>query len=211
MRFEYVIFDLDGTISDPSRGIVRSINYALCRQGYPVAEEALLCRYIGIPLDEIFESVTGHRDQRQITTLVNLYRERYEEAGYAENSLYPGVAEALVNLRDCGYSLGVCTSKREDFAEAILHLFEIRHCFEFVDGGDIGVKKHQQLNRLLVQGRISPRSLMIGDRQLDLAAARKNSLASGGVLWGFGSRQELLDERPDFLFDSPAHLITALT
>lgn len=207
MKYEYLVFDLDGTISDPKDGIVRSLNFALESFGFEQRTEKELCTFIGPPLDAAFSSLTGSNDAGLIRSLVAKYRERYSEVGYAENSLYDGIPEVLGNLGSAkGLKLGVCTSKRADFAERILKLFSIREYFCFVDGGDVGIEKWQQLASLLDRGDISQNTVMIGDRYVDITAAHNNNLPSAGVLWGYGSRTELSRHRPSYMFARPCEL-----
>ena len=132
----------------------------------------------------------GAEDQ-QVASLVAKYRERYADTGYAENSIYEGVPEALDALRARNLLLGVCTSKRGDFAERILEMFGIRNRFLFVSGGDIGIRKLQQLRALLSDALVNKSSLMIGDRAVDISAAQANGMSAVGVLWGYGSEHEL--------------------
>jgi phosphoglycolate phosphatase len=197
------VFDLDGTISNPIDGIHRSLNHALEQHGFQPVDRERVAEFIGPPLDGAFRILTGTDDAEEISALVRTYRERYSTVGYAENVLYAGVREALQLLREAGLVMGVCTSKRADYATLILERFEIRHLFAFIDGGDIGVEKWEQLERLREEGAVDEGSLMIGDRAVDLTAAHRNGLRAGGVLWGFGSRGELEAERPERLFRSP--------
>jgi phosphoglycolate phosphatase len=185
------IFDLDGTISDPSLGISRCFNYALRHHDFPEISPGLIAAEIGPPLDETFEKFQPQVDRSIITSLVAKYRERYADIGYSENQLYPGVSEAILALRERGMLLGVCTSKRRDFAEKILSMFGLLEHFSFVDGGDVGIKKRDQLSGLLQAETIGPSAVMIGDRAVDISAARANGLHSAGVLWGFGDMAEL--------------------
>lgn len=113
----FLIFDLDGTISDPAAGIGRSLNYALSAFGYPILAEQDVSQYIGPPLDQTFRQLTQSTSQTHIQELVNKYRERYADVGYAENVLYPGIAEALASLAAQSMPLGLCTSKPLKFAE----------------------------------------------------------------------------------------------
>ncbi len=140
--------------------------------------------------------------------LIARYRERYAEIGYAENRVYPGIPEALRALSASRVSMGVCTSKRADFAERILEHFHLRQYFAFVDGGDIGVTKEAQLRGLLASGTIAPHATMIGDRAADVNAARSLGLPAVGVLWGYGSRDELSAAGADCLLESPDQLKT---
>lgn len=206
MAQDFIVFDLDGTISDPKDGIVRSINYALAEHGLTVRSEQELQRYIGPPLDITFKQLSNSSDSKLILSLVAKYRERYSEVGFSENKLYEGVVSSLESLNK-HTPLAVCTSKRADFAERILTLFEIRHLFEFVNGGDVGIIKVAQLSDLLSAGTIGSGSIMVGDRNVDLIAAHRNGLKSVGVLWGYGDYQELSFEQPSMILQSPSELI----
>jgi phosphoglycolate phosphatase len=203
---DLLLFDLDGTLSDPLPGFERSMNYALCHFGYAPLESSACSAYIGPALDKSFASITGITSPSQIKELVAKYRERYADVGFSENILYPGITEALHTLAESKVRLAVCTTKRKDFAERILEMFDLRGHFEFVSGGDIGIEKWQQIEALLAHSLVSESSVMIGDRSIDIIAARKNGLSSAGVLWGHGSRSELESERPNYLFASPHEL-----
>ena len=201
------MFDLDGTISDPKDGIVRSLNYALSDHGIAPQDESALATYIGPPLDSTFRILTDSDDPALIKSLVAKYRERYSDVGYCENVLYAGIPVVLEQLSSIpDIRLGICTSKRVDFAERILELFGLRHFFAFVDGGDIGIEKWQQLQVLIEQKVISSNSLMIGDRNIDLTAAHRNQLDSAGVLWGYGSREEIEEHKPAYIFSNPGEI-----
>lgn len=207
LKYDTLIFDLDGTISDPKQGIVNCMNYALTSHGFSECSGDDISRYIGPPLDVGLSSLASTTDKTLITSLVSKFRERYSERGFSENTLYPGVVESLEQLsRVAGLKLGVCTSKRVDFAERILEMFSIRHHFEFVSGGDVGIEKWQQLAWLLEDGAITEQSLMIGDRAVDLTAAHKNKLQSLAVLWGYGSLSELSQHNPVGILTKPSEL-----
>ena len=200
-----LVFDLDGTLSDPLEGIARSYNHALTAHGFEKRSDADLARLVGPPLDQGFLALGVPRDR--IVAAVATYRERYGELGYAENRLYDGIHDVLMKLARGGSRMGVCTSKRSDFAARILAMFGLRELFSFVSGGDIGVTKAQQLRSLVDAGTINRRALMIGDRAVDIQAAKANGLASCGVLWGFGSREELAESQPDYLIATPVELL----
>jgi phosphoglycolate phosphatase len=201
------IFDLDGTISDPAVGIARSINFALEHHGYAPIDEGRVSRFIGPPLDQVFLSIVGSSSPDHIGALVSKYRERYAGVGYAENVVYPGIPEVLRALDAANVPLGLCTSKGVDVADSILRRFGIRRYFRFLSGGDIGVQKTNQLASLLTEGVIDRCSTMIGDRAVDILAAKANKLRSVGVLWGHGSLLELQGASPDALFESPHELM----
>ena len=184
MKYDYLIFDLDGTISDPKEGIVKSINHALKFYGFSECGEDELSKYIGPPIDITFANLTLTDDPELVSSLVSKYRERYSKIGFSENKLYPDVVNSLEKLSLIpNLKLGICTSKRVDFAEKVLELFSIRKYFSFVNGGDVGIEKWEQLEDLIQENVINYNSLMIGDRDVDLTAAHKNKLQSAGVLW----------------------------
>lgn len=207
MPHDLLLFDLDGTLSDPLEGIGRSINYALTHFGFPEQTMTDLAAYIGPPLDESFRAITGIRDAVDIEALVAKYRERYAEVGYSENVLYPGIAEALDSLGRAGMPMAVCTSKRVDFAEQILQMFRLRHHFRFVSGGEIGTHKWQQMAALRSQNQVTPSTVMVGDRAVDMVAAHRNGLTAAAVLWGYGSPAELRAEAPRYCFAAPDDLL----
>jgi phosphoglycolate phosphatase len=210
MKPDLLLFDLDGTLSDPLIGISRSINYALEYFGYVPRETSELAVYIGPPLDQTFSILTGISNEKQLLEFVTKYRERYLEIGYSENILYPGVKEMLEQLHSAAMPMAICTSKREDQAKKILKLFDLYNYFLFVSGGDIGVHKWQQIERLIAEKQVTRSSVMIGDRAIDLIAGHKNGLRSAGALWGYGSEAELLAEHPAHLFKQPSEWLGLL-
>lgn len=207
-RPDLLLFDLDGTLSDPLVGIGRSINYALTHFGFAPLELAELATVVGPPLDQSFKALTGVTTDSDIYALVAKFRERYADVGYSENVLYPDIPEALTALSARRIAMGVCTSKRADFAEQILKMFGLRDHFRFVSGGDIGVHKWQQMEGLVADGWVSTSSTMIGDRDVDMVAAHRNGLRAAGVLWGYGSRAELEREQPHCLLTLPSELVS---
>jgi phosphoglycolate phosphatase len=202
----FLVFDLDGTISDPALGIGRCLNHSLNAFGFPKLTELAVSQYIGPPLDITFRKITGSTSDVLIADMVAKYRERYGEIGYAENTLYPGISEAIRFLAERRTPMGLCTSKRADFAEKILELFQMRDYFSFISGGDIGVQKEEQLHSLLETKTIGRNSVMIGDRAVDIHAAQANDMGSIGVLWGHGSVKELQEALPNMLLEKPEQL-----
>ena len=198
------LFDLDGTISDPITGIARSFNHALTALGFEEVSENRIAKFIGPPLDETFAVLCETESGKLVDQLVIKYRERFSAVGYSENVLYPGVRKALANLYEKKVHMAICTSKRADYAWKILRMFELDGLFRFVDGGDVGIRKEQQIARMLADGKITGNAMMVGDRSVDLAAAHASGLASAGVLWGYGSREEPERENPSRLFEAPA-------
>ena len=208
MSYENLIFDLDGTISDPSEGISQSINYALSHHGFEVRSSEKIANLIGLPLDQMYYRLATDVDKRQIPSMVDKYRERYLDVGFSENVMYDGMWKVIDELDQLGScTLGICTSKRNDIAEKILQMFGLTEYFAFISGGEIGISKSQQMAVLLESSQISDRTMMIGDRSVDILAAHSNGLQSTGVLWGFGSRHELEEVCAGHLSDAPSELL----
>lgn len=200
------VFDLDGTLSDPSRGMLLSLNHALQSDGLAVIPDGEINSYIGPPLEASLAQLAGSKDPALISRLVENYRDHYRNSGYAENVLYDGILPLLEALEEMDAPMGVCTAKTESIARKILQHFGIEQRFRFVSGGDVGVRKGQQLAALLKAGTIDSTALMIGDRKYDLEAAHENALCSCAVQWGFGEVEELTAENPGFLVRVPADL-----
>jgi phosphoglycolate phosphatase len=202
-----IIFDLDGTISDPSEGIAKCVNHALGRYGYKPVDPDRVAPLIGPPLTEIFEQLLGVVADDRMLDLVDTYRERYAKIGYRENVLYDGIGETVRLLHHSGYRLGICTSKRADYAVKIVDMFGLGSYFEFVDGGDVHIKKYMQLERLVSNGLDARSAVMIGDRAVDIEAGQRNGLSTVAVSWGFGSSEELARAAPDRTARIPPDLL----
>ena len=189
-----VLFDLDGTLTDPAYGITRSIAHALAAVGRPVDDPDTLRHHIGPPLQYLFADLG--LDDGEIDAAITAYRERYTASGMFENALIPGIAELLDRLVAAGATLAVATSKPTPFAETILEHFAVRAPFAFVAGATLdGSRSHKDdviAHALDELG--APRAgtvVMVGDREHDVFGAREHGIEAIGVLWGYGSRREL--------------------
>lgn len=207
MQYETLIFDLDGTISNPLVGISRCINYALQALSYDPVDPERIRPMIGPPLTEIFAYFLGALPDQEMQNLVDKYRERYATVGYTENDIYADIPGVIAQLADSGYRMGICTSKRANYAQRIVDMFGLAQYFSFVDGGDVGIQKRQQIESMVANGLTANSSIMIGDRAVDIIAGKSNKFASVGVLWGFGERTELEAAAPDHLLETPAELL----
>ena len=207
MSYHSLIFDLDGTLTNPLTGIVRCMNYALSSHDHQVKSEQEIRPYIGPPLEVALSDLSGSTDEAHIKELVTTYRERYGELGYSENVVYDGIYELLDTLQGQGFRMGVCTSKFEKYAIKVLEEFKLSKYFTFVSGsGAYGTTKSDQLRDLLDARVALDSSLMIGDRYIDLTSAHSVGLRCAGVLWGYGSLEELTAEEPTFIAESPTQL-----
>ena len=211
---DYLFFDLDGTLTDPFEGISGSILHALDRMGLDKPERSFLRRFIGPPLVPSFREYLGMTADMAEEAL-RYYREYFSVTGLFENTVYPGIPETLGKLREAGFVLCVATSKPEPFARRILEHFSLDGHFAEICGATLdGVRgtKAEVLFELL--RRLPPednRCLMIGDRRHDAEGAREAGLRTVGVLWGYGSREELTEAGCAALAEVPADLCSLLT
>jgi phosphoglycolate phosphatase len=205
-----VVFDLDGTLTDPKEGIIACFRYALESLGANAPPTQDLERLIGPPLSESFAHLLGPGDDDRVEQAVRLYRERFTAKGMFENSVYPGIVDALAELRDYGVKLLVATSKPRGFAERIVEHFELGRFFSNVYGSELSganADKKDLLAHVLRAESLSPTdTLMVGDRAHDILGARAIGLFSVGVLWGYGSREELVAAGAGALCDTPRAL-----
>ena len=189
-----VFFDLDGTLTDPKSGITRSIQYALKKLHREVPTEDELVWCIGPPLLGSFESLLG--DRLEATTALNHYRERFADTGLYENRIYPGIEDALAALGASGHRLFIATSKPAIYATRIVEHFGIGEYFERLFGSELdGTRsdKTELIRHALDQTGIDPgNAIMIGDRSHDMIGARNNDMTAAGVLYGYGSKDELV-------------------
>ncbi len=194
MNTSCFLFDLDGTVTDPGIGITNSVMYALHKFGIEETDREKLYRFIGPPLAESFEEFYGFSKLSAVLA-VDYYRKYYTEKGIFENRMYDGMEQLLSALHEQGKMVVLATSKPEVYARQILKHFQIDHYFHFVSGSCLDggrTDKAEVIAHALEQ--CSPDSaVMIGDRKHDVIGARKCGLDCIGVVYGYGSRKELID------------------
>jgi phosphoglycolate phosphatase len=205
-----VLFDLDGTLSDPREGIVACLKHALRRLGRYCPSDSELSRFIGPPLQEIFGTLLGSTDPKDIDFAVTLYRQRFSSTGMFENSVYPGIQSALTTLRGSGATLFVVTSKPHVFAKRIVEHFELVGYFRAVYGSELdGTRSNKSdlIAHVLKSESLSPHATaMVGDRAHDIVGAKAHGVFPIGVLWGYGSNDELIAAGATTLCTQPALL-----
>lgn len=195
MKKEYILFDLDGTLTDPMVGITRSVQHALRAYGIEETDLNALCPFIGPPLKDSFMKYYGFSD-KQAEEAIGKYREYFAVTGIFENRVYEGIETMLKNLRSSGRTLLVATSKPEEFAVKILEHFRLAPYFDWVCGASMDekrVKKGEVIAYALETAGIRDvsKAVMVGDREHDVLGAKENGMDCVGVLFGYGSRQEL--------------------
>lgn len=211
--YQTLLFDLDGTLTDPAQGITNSFIYALKYFGIEIPSYEKLCTYIGPPLPETFKIEYGF-DEEKTKLAVKKYREYFAYKGLFENAVYPGIPEVLTELKKRGKNLLVATSKPEEYSIKILEHFNLAKYFDFICGclmDETRSTKSEVIEYALQQVKISPENkntvLMIGDRKHDIIGAKQNNIKSCGVLFGYGSEKELKEAGADYLISSPAELL----
>lgn len=193
--YNYILFDLDGTLTDSAEGIINSVIYALNKKGIQETDRAKLTVFVGPPLLDSFMKYYGMTEAEAKDSIVK-YREYFSEFGWKENLVYDGVPQMLKQLKEDGRHLFVATSKPEVFAKRILEHFDLAEYFEYIGGSTLDgsiSSKDQVISCVLDQiGREHIQEMvMVGDREHDVIGARENGLPCIGVLYGYGDRAEL--------------------
>ncbi len=193
---EFILFDMDGTLIDSSPGIVHALRYALGCMGVTESNDAKLLTFIGPPLYESFREAYGF-DRETSAEATRYFQTYYEDKGWRENALYPGIRELLSVLQKRGHKLVIVTSKPECFARRIAERFSIYSLFKVIAGGD-EEERHADKGYIIENARQRLRlerfesAVMIGDRKHDVHGAARHHIPAIGVLYGFGTQQELL-------------------
>ncbi len=208
MKYKYCLFDLDGTLTDPGIGITNSVMYALERFGIRVSDRSELYPFIGPPLQDSFRKYYGF-SEAQANEAVAYYREYFRAGGMLENKVYAGIPELLRELRDRKVTAALATSKPYEFSVQILKHFELYHYFSYIGAAtmDGRISKKADVIAYLLDEIGDPDKesvLMIGDRAQDIEGAKANGLHSAGVLWGYGSEDELSRAGADYLVSEPS-------
>ncbi|KAI9031974.1 putative phosphatase [Hyaloraphidium curvatum] len=207
-----VLVDLDGTLTDPAPGIISSIRHALETHGYPVPPASELGWTIGPPLRQTFSRLV--RPGADVEQLVAAYRSVYGAGGLFDAEVYSGIDAALRDLKPKASRMLVCTAKPLPFARRVLEHFKLDEHFDGVYGPDMGGAlddKGDLIEHLLAVEKLEPvRAVMIGDRGSDVSAAKRHGIPTVGVLWGYGSRDELTTAGAAKLVAEPKDLVDAV-
>lgn len=216
MKYQVILFDLDGTVTDSGPGIMNSVQYALERFGISRQEKAKLRRFVGPPLTDSFERFYG-LSHAEALKAVQYYREYYTAGGIFENSVYEGMQETLQELKANGCKIYLATSKPQVFSDQILEHFGLHVYFDgavgsFLDGGR--TDKAEVIAEVLRQAGITEEMkkqvLMVGDREYDMIGAHKQGIDAAGVLYGYGCQEELEQAGADFIISSPKDLLALI-
>ena len=214
--YTHIFFDLDGTLTDPAQGITNSFIHALKFYGLPVPSYQELCKLIGPPLPYSFETTFGF-DHDKAMEAVGKYRKYFSTKGLFENKVYPGIPGLLQTLKEQGRHLVVATSKPQEYSIKILEHFNLARYFDHICGSlmdESRSKKSEVIAYALECCRLGEgdkdKVLMVGDRFHDIEGAKANGIKSCGVLFGYGSRQELEEAGADYIAEDIQALLKIL-
>lgn len=209
-----ILFDLDGTLTDPYQGITKCITHALLKLDRPVPSQEKLKWCIGPPLKNSFAKLLATEDDDLVEEAVYIYRERYSSNGLFENELYEGIPKTLNALQEKGNILYVATSKPTEYANRIVESFNIQRYFRTIYGSELDGTRSDKSDLishiLLCEGISSSETIMVGDRMHDMAGAKANGVCGIGVLWGYGTRDELKFSGAHLCIEHPMELTTIL-
>jgi phosphoglycolate phosphatase len=209
----HLLFDLDGTLTDPKQGIVACIRHALRSMDVEIAPDIKLESYIGPPLRDTFRSLCG--DDSDVEAAVAFYRERFSTIGLFENRVYDDIPLCLEQLRANVDTIHLATSKPAVYAERIINHFELERYFDVIYGSELDGRlgdKTELIHHILKREKLNAaNTVMIGDRSFDVVGARNNNVRAIGVLWGYGSEAELDLAGAHQMCSHPAELPGQLT
>lgn len=207
--FKYMFFDLDGTLTNPAEGITNSVAHALKYYGISVSDKTQLYKFIGPPLAQSFSEFYGFSPDKA-KEAVDKYREYFADNGIFENKVYDYIPEVLSKLKKAGFSIAMATSKPEVFAKRIADKFELTQYFDFIGGSLLDnsrTDKGEVIEYVLSSLKADrEKTIMVGDRSHDILGAKKCSVKSVGVLYGFGNREELEKAGADYIAETPTQL-----
>ncbi len=205
-----VLLDLDGTLTNPEEGIVACIRHAVDSLDGTIAADCNLAQYIGPPLTQTFADLLATDDPREVDAAITAYRARFATLGLFENEVYPGIPEALGALTAQGARLFLATSKPLVYARRIVEHFGLAKFLTGVHGSELDgtrTDKRDLIAHILATEQLVPEeTVMVGDRRYDVLGALANRVRPFGVLWGFGTREELIAAGATRFLESPAEL-----
>lgn len=215
MSYKYILFDLDGTLTDPKVGITKSVQHALKKFSIDVSNLDNLEKFIGPPLKDSFMQFYNF-NEKQAYQAIDYYREYFKDTGIFENKLYPGIAKLLKQLNDENKIVAVSTSKPTVFAERVLNLFKLNTYFRIIVGSNLDGSRSSKtkiINHTLKQLDVQNLKdvVMIGDRKYDMLGAINNKIDCIAVSYGYGSLPEITQCSPTYLVDSVEQLSALLT
>ena len=212
MAWNTILFDLDGTLTDPAEGITKAVEAALNHYGITVADRAALHKFIGPPLDESFPEFYGF-DAARTAEATEVFRAYFDRQGWRENIPYPGVEDMLRDLRAAGKRLLVATSKPEVTALEIMEKFQLSPYFEKICGATLDGRRDSKssvIAYLLNTCTGISQAVMVGDTAFDVLGAAEHRIPTIGVAWGYGNVTEMQESGAVSIANTPQELLELL-
>lgn len=212
--YEYILFDLDGTLTNPAEGITNSVAYALNKYGISVDDKKSLYKFIGPPLADSFQRFYGF-SQEQSLKAVKYYREYFSVKGIFENEIFKDTQKLLSTLKKAGKHVILATSKPDEYALQILQHFDISQYFDFTACATMDEKRNNKADviKYAIEGypvKDLSKAIMVGDREHDILGANQAGMASVGVLYGFGDFNELSNAKATYIVDDMQEILNII-
>lgn len=212
-KFKYILFDFDGTLTDSSEGIFKSLTYAFEYYNHGTPDISLLRKFIGPPLHYSFTEFCGFSDEHA-EEMTEKYRERYKTKGYLESFVYDGMTETLKTLRENGYVLATASSKPEKFVNDICENQDIKKYFDFIGGTTFDNTQESKADVIRTAmekiGASLDNTLMVGDTRFDIDGAHAVGIPCCAVLYGFGSKEEFEEHNAEYIAERPQDILSLI-
>lgn len=214
IMIDNILFDLDGTLTDPKAGITRCIQFSLENLGVPVPRMDQLTWCIGPSLKESFSKLLNTSDDGILEQAISHYRKRFSQTGMFENIAYPEVASSLRKIKGSGFKVFLATAKPRVFAKQILDHFNLSQFFNAIYGSELDGRfsdKGELIEHILRSENLNPKmSLIVGDRSYDIIGGKKNGIMTAAVSYGYGTQKEIDSSEPDIIFGVFSDLLSFL-
>lgn len=215
LKYDFVIFDFDGTVVDTGEGIIKSLQYSFEQMGREIPDMSDLKKFIGPPIYYSYTHFYGVSED-EVEVYIKKYRERYKIKGIYECALYDGMVELLKELKKRGVKLGIASSKPEHLIYSVADYLKITDIFDAIVGVKIDDSNHSTKTGLVLEAMKKlgaadkERVLMVGDRCFDIDGAAGAGVKSCGALWGYGSKEEFIEHKADFIAEKPSDVLNYL-
>lgn len=215
LKYNHIIFDLDGTVTDSQEGILQSLRYSFMRMKGNIPSDEILRSYIGLTLEEIYIRELGTEETSVIRQAVDFYRENFAEEGLYRNRLYQGIDSVIRDIHDSGAHLYIASIKPALYSTDILDNFKLKDYFRFIVGSNLDGSNSTKEKLISIVLDRHPdietrRCIMFGDRKKDIEGAKFNGIASAGIVYGYGAYEEIVSAEPDYIVNRPRGIMDVL-
>jgi phosphoglycolate phosphatase len=214
-KYDYVIFDFDGTVVDTGEGILKSLQYSFREMGREVPELDDLKKFIGPPIYYSYTTYYGVSEE-EVGEYIKKYRERYKVKGIYECVLYDGMKELILSLKSRGVKTGIASSKPEHLIYSVSDFLGVTDLFDAIAGVKSDNSRHSTKKEIILEAmenlgaKDKSRVLMVGDRCFDIDGAAQAGVKSCGALWGYGNEKEFIEHKADFIVEKPADILNLI-